>query len=118
MSSRDKMILIKIITYCDEIEKTHAFFQQDKTLFYDKEKGFVYRNSITMPILQIGELAKRLSEEMRNHHDDIPWRAVMGMRDIFAHHYGALDYDIAWNTSVVEIPALQRKIQEIVNQDN
>jgi uncharacterized protein with HEPN domain len=39
-----------------------------------------------MPILQIGELAKNLSDEFRETNNDIPWKAIMGMRDIFAHH--------------------------------
>lgn len=67
-----------------------------------------------MPILQIGELAKSLSQEFRETNQNIPWREVMGMRDIFAHHYGSLDYDIAWDTSISDIPDLEGKIQEIL----
>lgn len=114
MNKRDATILQKICSYCDEIKGTHDFFKNDKELFYDKDKGFVYRNSITMPILQIGELAKNLSDELRKENKDIPWREVMGMRDIFAHHYGSLDYDIAWNTSVSDIPELECKLRDII----
>lgn len=48
MKEYDVTILNKIIGYCDEIQKTHDFFKSDKNLFFDTEKGFVYRNSITM----------------------------------------------------------------------
>ena len=114
MKEYDVTILNKIIGYCDEIQKTHDFFKSDKNLFFDTEKGFVYRNSITMPILQIGELAKNLSEEFRQENKSIPWREIMGMRDIFAHHYGALDYDLAWNTSVEDVPGLKRQISGLL----
>lgn len=114
MNKRDVTILQKICSYCNEIKETHDFFKNDKDLFYDKEKGFVYRNSITMPILQIGELAKNLSDEFRKEYKGVPWREVMGMRDIFAHHYGSLDYDIAWNTSIADIPDLESKLKELL----
>ena len=114
MKEYDAKILNKIIGYCDEIQKTHVFFNSDKDLFFDAEKGFVYRNSITMPILQIGELAKNLSDEFRQENKSIPWREITGMRDIFAHHYGALDYDLAWNTSTDDIPGLRRQLTELL----
>lgn len=72
MNTKDKTILQKIKGYCIEIAKTHEYFRDNIELFYDKQKGFVYRNSITMPILQIGELAKSLSGEFITENDNIP----------------------------------------------
>ena len=72
MNQRDKTILLKIIDYCLEIRDTHDYFKHDKDLFTDEKSGFIYRNSITMPILQIGELAKMLSEEFLNEYTKIP----------------------------------------------
>lgn len=53
---RDVVIAEKIIRYCDEVFSTHQMFNNDINLFCDQEMGFIYRNAITMPILQIGEL--------------------------------------------------------------
>lgn len=66
MNQRDKSILIKITDYCLEIKDTHDYFKQDKEFFTNEKNGFIYRNSITMPILQIGELSKMLSVEFLN----------------------------------------------------
>lgn len=82
--------------------------QRDRTIF-------IYRNSITMPILQIGELSKMLSEEFLNAYTKIPWKMIMRMRDIVAHHYGSLDYEIVWNTSVSDIEKLYLGIDEILS---
>ena len=115
MNERDIIIVNKIIAYCNEINDTHTYFNNDRKLFFDKEKGFVYRNSITMPILQIGELAKSLSEDFRISNKDIPWREVMGIRDIFAHHYGSLDYDMAWNTSKEDVVNLKVYLEGLIS---
>lgn len=99
MNSRDKIIIQKIVAYCEQIGQTHQYFHDDQDLFFDESAGFVYRNSVAMPILQIGELAKRLSEDYLSSNKAIPWRAIMGMRDIFAHHYGSVDYQELWQTT-------------------
>lgn len=113
MNNRDYRIIIKIIKYCNEIDRTHDFFQHDSDLFREPDNGFVYRNAITMPILQIGELAKGLTEDFCKKYNKIPWREVMGMRDIFAHHYGIIDYDIVWETATREISELNEYLLQI-----
>ena len=78
----------------------------------DRQRGFVYRNSITTPILQIGELAKHLSEGFRSEIDTIPWKSVMGIRDVFAHHYGSVDFELVWNTAHKSIKELETSLKE------
>ena len=113
MNRRDKSIREKILGYCQEIEDTHQYFQEDKALFCDRQRGAIYRNAISMPLLQIGELAKNLSDEFRNSHSEIPWKDAMRMRDLFEHHYGAIDYEQTWDTSHSSITELKHCLQMI-----
>ena len=110
-SDKDRQIIIKILNYCEDIELAYGHFKNDKKLFFDVKNGRVYRNAVTMPILQIGELAKNLSEEFIAAHDSIPWKAVMRTRDFFAHHYWDVDYDSVWNTSMEDINELKNYIR-------
>lgn len=114
MNQKDKTILLKIMDYCLETQNTHEYFKHNKELFVNDKHGFIYRNSITMPILQIGELSKMLSAEFLYKYTKIPWKMIMRMRDIVAHHYGSLDYEIVWNTSISDIPTLYLEIEEIL----
>ena len=60
-----------------------------------------------MNLLQIGELAKKLSDEfMASTMPDMSWRAVIGMRNLFAHDYGSMDIERIWETAVNDIPNL------------
>ena len=112
MNDRDRLILRKILAYCEQIRQTHAFFGDNQELFFNEKEGFVYRNSLAMPILQIGELAKKLSEEYLTENRSIPWRAIMGMRDIFAHHYGSVDYQELWQTTQEDVKNLEDYIRQ------
>ncbi len=117
INKRDAQIVRKIIKYCNEIKLTHTNFMNDRELFFDKGKGFIYRNSISMPLLQIGELVKNLSDDFKASRNSVQWREIARMRDFFAHHYGALDYEMTWKTSRESISELKNYLESINSED-
>ena len=117
MNKRDKRIFQKVLGYCAKVAKAHQFFHDDKSLFIDEEAGFIYRDAVSMSILQIGELSKSLTDETRQAHPDIPWREVIRMRDVAAHHYGSWDYEKAWDTSRDDVPVLAEEIRHILEME-
>lgn len=114
-NERDLLIISKIVGYCNEIERTHKNFGTKKELFFDRENGFIYRNSISMPILQIGELVKNLSDDFKTENVGIPWHDIARMRDIFAHRYGTIDYELTWNTSIEDVADLKKFLEKLRN---
>lgn len=114
MNGRDKRILRKIVKYCDEVIATNAHFYNDERLFKDIERGFMYRNAVSMPILQIGELSKNLSEEFIAQYPGIPWKMMARMRDVLAHHYGAIDMDTTFLTATVDVPEVRKQTLQIL----
>ena len=89
---RDRLIVRHIRQYCVEIQETHAMFSHSHTAFVENH---VYRNAVSMGLMQIGELSGRLSDDFRNAHSDIPWKQIRGMRNLFAHQYLGLDQGYA-----------------------
>lgn len=104
MKARDIDIIKHIESYCLDIENTVKRFGKDPALFEDDVD---YRNSVCMSLLQIGELTGHLSEKFRAETKEaIYWPALKGMRNVFAHDYGAIDYDRVWETVEEDIPIL------------
>lgn len=66
-------------------------------------------------LLQIGELAKNLSDDFIKNHAKVPWKQIKGLRDKVAHGYGTLNLDLIYNTSKEEIPELLDYCQTILN---
>lgn len=61
-----------------------------------------------MNSLQIGELAGRLTSNFVDYSKErINWRAIRGMRNLFAHAYGTMDLDRIWDTAITDIPDLK-----------
>ena len=102
-SERDRNIIRHILGYCDDIATTHAEFGCSKEKFLTTR---TYQNAIGMCILQIGELVKHLSPEFVATYTAIDWRSAARARDTYAHHYGRIDFDIAWETATAVIDEL------------
>jgi uncharacterized protein with HEPN domain len=54
----------------------------------------------------IGEAAARLSDDLTAKHSDIPWTAIVGMRNRLVHAYFDIDLDVVWDTVTVAVPDL------------
>ena len=88
LNERDIQILRHIVRYCNEIASTIDRFGNNKELFM---QDFVYRNAISMPIFQIGELVNHLSQDFLSNSKEIPWNFIVGMRNRFAHGYQVMN---------------------------
>ncbi len=88
LEKRTRKILLAIIKHCNIIEETKKYFGNE---YKDFENNSIYQNAILTPVTQIGELVKRLSDDFRQAHTEIPWRNIAGMRDIVVHNYETID---------------------------
>lgn len=112
MKHRDHIILTKILAYCTQIEDACSMFENDYARF---EQVSVFQNACCMCLLQIGELCKTVSEELRMEEPAIPWKSWCGIRDIFAHQYASLDCQSAWATIQEDLPELKKNVEKMLN---
>ena len=93
-SARDEVLLREVL---DLIELTMSNVPANKEAFLADVNA---RDATALRIQAIGEHMRSLSEEFRNDHPELPWRQAIAMRNIVAHEYGNLDYDIVWQVVV------------------
>ncbi|MCR4615112.1 MAG: DUF86 domain-containing protein [Clostridiales bacterium] len=104
MLSPDLQRLAHIKDYCVEIERTVERYGNSFEAF---TSDIDYQKSISFSLLQIGELSGKLSEEFREQtSQNIPWSAIRGMRNLFAHNDGSMSRDIIWRSIQEDIPVL------------
>ncbi|MDY6913747.1 MAG: DUF86 domain-containing protein [Planctomycetota bacterium] len=72
------------------------------------------RLALTHLIQVIGEAARRVSEEFRNSHTQIPWLAIVGMRSKVVHDYMNVDEDIVWDTATEELAPLAAELEKLL----
>lgn len=103
-NEKDLRIIKHIADYCDQIESTVARFGDDFSIF---DSDQIYRNAVSLCILQIGELVGILSDEFKNSTTEIQWKQIRQMRNIVVHRYGAVDTTITWDVVKDDIPVLK-----------
>lgn len=70
--------------------------------------------AIAMTVINIGELVKNLTEDIRKETPEIPWKAIAGFRDIAAHQYQTLKMEDVYLTVKDDFPGLREQISSLV----
>ncbi len=63
----------------------------------------------------IGEAAIHIPTAVRDFHNEIPWREIIGIRNRLAHSYLSIDDDLIWNIIQVDIPKLLPALRDLKN---
>lgn len=77
----------------------------------DRRDATLYR------FIVLGEAANRVSEETRALHPEIPWKFAWRMRNVLAHAYDSVSWDIVWQTIQTDLPPLERTLREALGLD-
>lgn len=105
-------VLEHILNYCIEIEEDCKLFNNSKEIFSSNR---VYQKAITMSLLQIGELTTHLTDDFKKlTSNEVDWRNVKGLRNIIAHNYGSLKFEMIWQIKEYEIPQIKLFCQKYI----
>jgi uncharacterized protein with HEPN domain len=62
----------------------------------------------------LGEAAKGVSAWRRGQPAEVPWTRIIGQRNLLAHQYGQIRYDVVWQTVTRDIPPLVQRLGQLV----
>ena len=108
MSGKDRIVLGKMIKYCEDSIK----YIKDMDFDSFSSNELVLTFSI-FSLSQLGELVTTLSKELKITHDEIPWNAIRSIRNRVVHDYDGVQYRIIWDTLINDIPPLINKLRNI-----
>lgn len=111
---RDRMLLQKIVAYCQRIDSNLARYERSFSAF---ESDYLFQDACCMCVVQIGELVSQLSDETKRRNAVIPWRAIKDTRNFYVHAYGSIDIPSVWDTLVNDIPMLRNACEQMLEQD-
>ena len=72
----------------------------------------VLLDSMMFRMIQLSTNAKKLTDEYRLSHGDIPWGAMFGLRNRIVHDYGNVDLNVVYDTLKEDIPELLKIISK------
>ncbi|HEX9811997.1 MAG TPA: HepT-like ribonuclease domain-containing protein [Burkholderiales bacterium] len=80
-------------------------------------KDFRTRLALERSMEIVGEAARRVSEKFRGECGEIPWKGIIGLRNIIAHEYGELDHNRLYTVAREGVPELIRTLEKILGKN-
>ena len=62
----------------------------------------------------IGEAVSKIDDTFKTRHPEVPWRKIRGLRNIVAHVYWDVDYDIIWHVVTMDVPVLKQQVETLL----
>lgn len=75
------------------------------------------QNAVMRQIQIIGEAARKISRQYKDAHSEIPWQAIIGMRNRLVHEYFDIIPERVWDVVENNIPELIRLVEPLVPPD-
>jgi len=65
----------------------------------------------------IGEASKKIPLAIQEKYPEIPWRKMYGLRNLIAHEYFGIDYEMIWEIAKNNLPQNRNDLHEIIEKE-
>lgn len=112
MLHRDVIILQKIIREIDYATARVSNMDLETFLIDDDAQ-----HGVGMAAINVGELIKHISNELREGHPEVPWKQAAGLRDVAAHTYDTIRMDDLFMTVTEDFKELKTLLERIKEEE-
>ena len=110
MSRRNARLLLQdMLESLEKIERYTTGLTFERFARDDRTVDAVVRN-----LEVIGEVARQIPSEVRERYPEVPWRRVIGLRNVVVHEYFAVDVEIVWTVVRQSLPELKEALRRMM----
>ncbi len=95
----------------DALSKIESYVAVGRDVFMSTSH---WQDAVIRQLEIIGEATKRLSQDLRSRHLDVPWRRIAGLRDVLIHDYMGVHLAAVWEVAQTDLPVLEKQIRDIL----
>lgn len=101
-----------LIKYSEKILRyTNALTREEFT-----SNEMIY-DACVLNFINIGEVCKEISTELKSKHPEIPFRQIIGLRNIAAHNYEGIESFRLYQIATEIVPPFKNQISTILDND-
>ena len=113
----EKKNLTYILTSLESIEKINIYTQNfSKAVELLEANDQMNFNACQTLLLVIGEESKKISADLKNEHQKIPWNLIAGLRNRIAHDYRNVDPNITFDIVKNYLPDLKQELIKMLGK--
>jgi uncharacterized protein with HEPN domain len=83
----------------------------------DLANDFIWKLGLVKCLEIIGEAVGRLSERIRQRHNEVSWPQIIGMRNRLVHAYFEIDQEQLWKALLEDLPQLIKQIEAVLDSE-
>lgn len=106
---KDPRVYLAQILEC--IDRIREYTTDGKEVFFADSRT---QDAVIRNFEVIGEAAKRIPDEYRNTHREIPWRELVGFRDVLIHQYEGVSVAEVWRIIEKDLEPLREAITALL----
>ncbi len=112
MTQRDPVVALRQML---DFAKTLVAETEGQTNQEILDSAVLWNASIHL-IQNVGEAASRVDQDLRDRAVDIPWRGMIGVRNVIAHGYDSLTPRVIFDIIRVDIPQLVEQLEMLIRE--
>src|SRR5687768_3004669 len=106
---RDRQWLEDVVQILDSLEVAIAGHTESDFLADEN-----FRFAVAQRLTVVGEAANRVTAELKGRYPLVPWKQMIGLRNILVHQYFGIHWALVWQTATEDAPPLRVQIAEIL----
>ena len=108
----EDLYLVDIIEACGDIRRFVAGLDAHEWM-----GDPLRRDAVLYKLTVIGEAANRVGAELRARYDKIPWREIVGFRNVVVHEYFAVEWHVVWRVASRQVPELEADVLAMLSAE-
>jgi uncharacterized protein with HEPN domain len=101
----------------DYLQDIHDYIKDIESFTQTGEAEFMQDRKTQLAVIQayqvIGEIVKRLPDDMLEQQPLVEWQKIKGFRDFLIHQYDNVDMSIVWD-AVKQLPTLRAAVESML----
>lgn len=82
--------------------------------FSEFKKNELVLDAVIRNLEVIGEASNGVPLIIQNTHPHIPWRQIIGLRNVLIHEYFGVDVNAVWQTVHMHLPPLKQQLLSLI----
>lgn len=109
---REELYLQDIVESIKAIESFLQTIKKDDFLTNE-----LLQSALIHKLMIIGEASARFSDELKSRYSQMPWKQIVGLRNLIAHAYFSIDYEAIWSTVTKRLEPLREEVAQILETE-
>ncbi len=102
----------------DMVESMRRIAEYTKGMDFKKFKmNYMVVDAVVRNFEIIGEASKRVPDSIKEEYPELPWKKMVGMRNLIIHGYFGIDYELIWEISRSNLPLNKLLLEKILENE-